>query len=649
MGAIHFSIDEHLVQFLSGILPLDTFVETGTYEGDSIDRVKPYFKRLYSIELSDFFAKKAASRFQGDSQVSILQGDAGVILPKLMSKLKEKSVLFFLDSHWCDADSTAGITSQCSLTAELRAIGHLNEKSVIAIDDARLFLSPPGVPHDYSQWPDLDEIFQLMVELSKAHALLVLNDTILFFPAVLKPEVKQYAHEHGVDWLRVMDIYRQKSDLFAEMEAKETEIKALSASSLLLEKDLQIKDREIQLKEKEIALKQVEIENIGAVAQQRLYLVQQFESAHASIRTGFESHLDSLKAVVAEKEAHIDTLNQLLIEKQNHIEKANAVAESRLMVIGQQENAIRAYQERQGISAKIRMWLQPRLGVLYHYPPRPMKVPEKYKNQKGIAPNQDWPLISVATPSYNQAEFIGRTLESVLSQGYPNLEYIVQDGGSDDGTADILKSFSDRLARWESVKDEGQADAINTGLGRSTGSIMSYLNSDDLLLPGTLHYVARYFKSHPEIDVVYGHRVLIDEYDQEIGRWVLPPHDNDILLWADYIPQETLFWRRSIWEKAGGYVDAGYKFAMDWELLLRLREAGARFKRLPRFLGAFRVHPHQKTSAELQQQGELEMGMLRKKYIGRSVSPAEINFHIKKYLYRHVFCQKMYRSGIFQY
>ena len=178
---------------------------------------------------------------------------------------------------------------------------------------------------------------------------------------------------------------------------------------------------------------------------------------------------------------------------------------------------------------------------------------------------------------------------------------------------------------------------------------MAYLNSDDMLLPGALHYVARYFATHPEIDVVYGHRVLIDEYDQEIGRWVVPPHDDDILSWADYIPQETMFWRRSIWEKAGGLIDTNFKFAMDWDLILRFRDAGARIVRLPRFLGAFRIHPHQKTSAEISQQGVREMGRLRERCHGRKVSDAEVHQHIKKYLFRHLVLHKLYRAGLLKY
>jgi len=148
-------------------------------------------------------------------------------------------------------------------------------------------------------------------------------------------------------------------------------------------------------------------------------------------------------------------------------------------------------------------------------------------------------------------------------------------------------------------EDSGQAQAINRGFALTCGEIMAYLNSDDSLLPGCLNYVGTYFADHPEVDVVYGHRVLIDEEDREIGRWVLPRHTDEVLAWADYIPQETLFWRRRLWEAAGSSVSEEFRFAMDWDLILRFRDAGAKIVRVPRFLGAFRVHTDQKTSAEL--------------------------------------------------
>ena len=153
---------------------------------------------------------------------------------------------------------------------------------------------------------------------------------------------------------------------------------------------------------------------------------------------------------------------------------------------------------------------------------------------------------------------------------------------------------------------------------------MAYLNSDDLLLPGAVPYVTAYFAAHPEVDVVYGHRVFIDADDQEIGRWVLPPHSDRMLLWADYVPQETLFWRRRIWDRIGGALDESFQFAMDWDLLLRFRNAGARIVRLPRFLGAFRVHPEQKSQALRLSVGEKEMALLRLRQHGREVTRQEI-------------------------
>jgi glycosyltransferase involved in cell wall biosynthesis len=259
------------------------------------------------------------------------------------------------------------------------------------------------------------------------------------------------------------------------------------------------------------------------------------------------------------------------------------------------------------------------------------------------------PVISIVTPSFNQAAFIERTVNSVLGQNYPRLEYIVQDGGSTDTTAQLLDRYRPYLHHVEMRRDKGQAHAINLGFAHAGGEIMAYLNSDDVLLPGALSYVANFFASHPEVDVVYSHRVLIDENGQEIGRWVLPPHDPNILLWADYIPQETLFWRRQIWEASGGYIDEGYHFAVDWELLLRFQAAGVRFARLPRFLGAFRVHEAQKTSASLEDVGRQEMERLRERSHGRSVSQTEINRHVSSYLTRSVIYHNLYQLGLLRY
>src|SRR6059058_4804431 len=173
-----------------------------------------------------------------------------------------------------------------------------------------------------------------------------------------------------------------------------------------------------------------------------------------------------------------------------------------------------------------------RLGITPHYSPRAISVPASYTK----APSIDWPLISIVTPSFNQGRFLERTIRSVLDQHYPKLEYIIKDGGSLDETVDILKRYKSSLTFCESAKDRSQAHALNLGFRHASGEIMAYLNSDDMLLPGALAYVAAYFAEHPEVDVVYGHRVIVDAADREIGRWVLPPHSDRMLVWADYVP-----------------------------------------------------------------------------------------------------------------
>ena len=292
------------------------------------------------------------------------------------------------------------------------------------------------------------------------------------------------------------------------------------------------------------------------------------------------------------------------------------------------------------------------LGILQQHTPKPWLIPTHYTRAKPpISP----PSISIVTPSYNQAAFLERTLRSVLDQNYPNLQYIVQDGGSKDASPTILQKYTSQLAYWESNRDKGQSNALNMGFQRSTGEIMAYLNSDDLLLPGTLNYVANYFEQHPQIDVVYGHRVIIDEHDREIGRWIVPPHEHnqsneaDILSWADYIPQETMFWRRRIWEKAGGQIDESFQFAMDWDLILRFRAANARFMRLPRFLGAFRVHSTQKSSAQIADLGTREMNRLRERSLGWVPVESEIHPRTLPYLRKHVRYHKLYRLKILRY
>lgn len=301
------------------------------------------------------------------------------------------------------------------------------------------------------------------------------------------------------------------------------------------------------------------------------------------------------------------------------------------------QNALRSLR---GAMAKIKQAARPKLGNLCQHPPIDVLVPASYSKE---APPVHPPRISIVTPSYKQAAFIERTICSVLDQGYPNLEYFVQDGGSEDGTEDILKRYGDQLSGWESKQDGGQSHAINLGLSRTSGEIMAWLNSDDILLPGALAYVANYFERNPGVDVVYGHRLLIDENDKQIGRWIMPAHSNGVLSWADFVPQETLFWRRRIWDKVGGQIDETFRFAMDWDMLVRFRDAGARFARLPRALGAFRIHTQQKTSAAISSIGFKEMDRIRERALGKIPTATQINAAIAPYLARHVLADQAWR------
>jgi len=284
------------------------------------------------------------------------------------------------------------------------------------------------------------------------------------------------------------------------------------------------------------------------------------------------------------------------------------------------------------VGARVLSWTKPRIGVLRHYEPKPILLPASYFR---TAPPAPAPTISVITPSFGQGRFIDRTMYSVVNQRYPALEYHVQDGGSTDETLAVLERFDDLLTSWASEPDAGQADAINRGFRQTTGEIMAWLNSDDLLVPGSLAYVARYFAEHPDVDVVYGHRLLIDESDRQVGAWILPKHDDLALTLADYVPQETLFWRRRIWDASGGYVDSSFGYALDWDLLLRFRKAGATMVRLPRFLGAFRIHDEQKTTVE-DALGVIETTRLRERVHGRDVPIEEVLQRLRPYFARHI-------------
>lgn len=378
-------------------------------------------------------------------------------------------------------------------------------------------------------------------------------------------------------------------------------------------------------------------------------LKKSLDQLHKKI-SNLESENQALKLAWDEFFNIINKKSKLaVVEYENAIKKHEIVSDEQLAIIQELKIALIAYKLATPIARLkhfIKIFLRPHIGILEQYKPKKLSIPKLYnvKQKSSRAPS-----ISIVTPSYNQGKFIKRTILSIIEQQYPNLEYIIQDGGSTDNTIKIIQSYKESIKFWESKNDSGQSNAINLGFKHTSGEIMAYLNSDDILLPGTLAYVANYFNNHPKIDVVYGHRIIIDADDNEIGRWILPPHDSKVLNWADFIPQETLFWRRSIWDKVGAHINENFRFAMDWDLLLRFRDAGAKFARLPRFLGGFRFHREQKTSAEINDVGNQEMETLRLRTLGKHVNQNEINKNIRLYQLKHIFLHKLYKAKILRY
>ncbi|MFH1899649.1 MAG: glycosyltransferase [Patescibacteria group bacterium] len=195
-----------------------------------------------------------------------------------------------------------------------------------------------------------------------------------------------------------------------------------------------------------------------------------------------------------------------------------------------------------------------------------LKLIAQRKNIDGDI-NKKFPKISVITPSYNQGKFIERTIKSVLDQKYPNLEYIVIDGGSTDDTLEVLKKYSSKL-KWISEKDKGQADAINKGIRISTGQILSYLNSDDIYEAGSLEVIANYFTNNPEAMIVHGKGKHIDKNDKYIEDYPSKPTDYLGLHPTCSICQPTTFWRRELVEEIG-YFDESLKYAMDYDYWIK--------------------------------------------------------------------------------
>lgn len=238
--------------------------------------------------------------------------------------------------------------------------------------------------------------------------------------------------------------------------------------------------------------------------------------------------------------------------------------------------------------------------TLKDLPPPPGKIgwpwTKSYKPLPKKMPNgSDWPRLSIVTPSYNQGKFLEATIRSVLLQGYPNLEYIIIDGGSTDNSIEIIKKYEKYLSYWRSRKDRGQSDAINQGLEKSSGQILGWINSDDVYVKGTFHKIIKAFHSYPDYIVVHGNRILINESGAVTGWCRLPPFDPKTCVFN--VCSETAFWQRSVMEQAG-LLNANLQFAIDLEFFGRLYKYG-NFLKLNDYLGYFRCYPDNKSATML--------------------------------------------------
>jgi glycosyltransferase involved in cell wall biosynthesis len=240
------------------------------------------------------------------------------------------------------------------------------------------------------------------------------------------------------------------------------------------------------------------------------------------------------------------------------------------------------------------------------------------------------PLVSIITPSFNQANYLEATIQSVLGQSYPHIEYIIMDGGSTDGSVDVIKKCEGKLGYWESVKDKGQTDAINKGFNRAKGDILAWINSDDTYAnSNAVADAVNFLIAHPEVAMVYADCNFIDEQGKVIGKFASRQTDYAKLRTGYvHIPQQTMFFRAKYWKELGP-LDPSFYFAMDYDLWVRIAKH-APIQYLPGKTWAnFRIHTSSKTNVN-DERGWQEMLRVHYRDGGSFFSPIVAKFYLRK-------------------
>jgi len=223
-------------------------------------------------------------------------------------------------------------------------------------------------------------------------------------------------------------------------------------------------------------------------------------------------------------------------------------------------------------------------------------ISERWFNEEVILRKDPaYPKISVVTPSYNQAQFLEKTILSVLNQNYPNLEYIIIDGGSTDASVKIIKKYEKYLTYWISEKDNGQADAINKGFKIATGDIIAWQNSDDIYLQGAFFRVVKEFNKYLNAEVIFGNIYLIDGDDNILKDMRFVPFNLEHLAYYDWnLSSQGVFWKGELFNKVGYLKNYKVSFDLDW--FIRLGKATKKFRFIRSFLGGYRIHSKSKLS-----------------------------------------------------